>query len=122
MPKLTRKRIGFAFAVAAVTDAVQFALGPVGWFLVDEGLDIVAMILTAAALGFHMLLLPTFVLELIPGPDMLPTWTACTAAVVVLRKKAQSAAPPITAVPPRIIDITPRPPVDIDSEKANDPG
>jgi len=97
-PVLTPARICFAFAVAIVTDAIQLFLGPLGWVFVDESLDIIAMVLTSAALGFHMLLLPTFVLELIPGPDMLPTWTACTAAVVMLRKRAQrrkTTPPPI---------------------------
>ena len=94
-PVLTTRRIWFAFTVAAVTDAVQLGLGPVGWFVLDEGLDVVAMILTSAALGFHMLLLPTFVMELIPVADMLPTWTGCTAAVVMLRKRAQTQPPPL---------------------------
>ena len=48
--------------------------------------------LTCAALGFHMLLLPTFVIELVPVADMLPTWTGCTAAVVMLRKRARAQA------------------------------
>jgi len=106
---LTRGRIWFAFAVAILIDTIQLALGFFGWLFLDEILDVVAMVLTFAALGFHVLLLPTFILELIPGPDMLPTWTACTAAVVMLRKRAQrqTAPPPIdvqaevSAVPPR---------------------
>jgi hypothetical protein len=121
VPKLTRKRIWFAFAVATITDAVQFSLGPAGWFFVDEGLDILAMILTAAALGFHMLLLPTFVIELFPVADMLPTWTACTAAVVVLRKNAHPPATPVIVAPPKIIDVAPLPPVEVHTEKAKEP-
>jgi len=92
-PVIGRGRIAFAFAVALVTDGIQFALGPFGWLLVDQGLDVLAMILISWAIGFHMLLLPTFVIEFIPGPDMLPTWTACTAAVVMLRKRAQTKPP-----------------------------
>ena len=106
-PVLTRKRIWFAFTVAALTDAIQLGLGPVGWFFLDEGLDVVAMILTSAALGFHMLLLPTFVMELIPVADMLPTWTGCTAAVVMLRKRAQAQAPPL---PTKRAKVTEPPP------------
>src|SRR6266700_2804286 len=94
---LSRKRIWFAFAVALLTDALQLGLGPFGWVFADEVLDVIAMVLISAAIGFHMLLLPTFVIELIPGPDMLPTWTGCTAAVIMLRKRthAQPAPPPI---------------------------
>jgi hypothetical protein len=107
VPVLTRGRIWFAYAVAVATDTVQLLLGPLGWAFVDEGLDVIAMILTTRALGFHMLLLPTFVVEFIPIVDMLPTWTACTAAVILLRKRAQ--AQPSPAPPP--ID-----PIDISSE------
>jgi len=107
-PPLTKGRIWFAFSVAVFTDSVQLMLGPLGWVFLDQLLDIGAMILTSAALGFHMLLLPTFVLEFLPGPDMLPTWTGCTAAVVMLRKRAQRQAEPppidvfseVTRVPP----------------------
>ena len=89
VPLLTKKRIWFAFTVAVITDALQLLLGPVGWVFVDEFLDLVAMVLTTVALGFHWLLLPTFVVELFPVVDMFPTWTGCAAAVVMLRKKAQ---------------------------------
>ena len=90
---LTSSRVGFAFAVAVLTDALQFSLGPFGWVFIDQGLDVLAMALISSAIGFHMLLLPTFVIEFIPGPDMLPTWTACTAAVVMLRRKSEKRAP-----------------------------
>ena len=49
------------------------------------------MLLTMWALGFHWLLLPTFVVELFPAVDMLPTWTACVIAVIALRKRAERA-------------------------------
>jgi hypothetical protein len=115
-PVLTPARIWFALTVAIVTDAIQILLGPFGWVLVDETLDVLAMILTTAALGFHVLLLPTFVLELIPGPDMLPTWTGCTAAVVMLRKRGQrqTAPPPVDVY----AEVSPVPPREAPSGKA----
>ena len=93
----TTRRIWFALCVAVAIDALQFALGPLGWIFVDEGLDVVGMIIISWAIGFHILLLPTFILKLLPGPDMLPTWTACTAAVIMIRKRANArqAPPPI---------------------------
>ena len=103
-----------------MTDAVQLSLGPVGWFLLDEGLDVLAMVLTSAALGFHMLLLPTFVIELLPVADMLPTWTACTAAVVVLRKNAQNRPASAIVAPPKIIDAA-SPPAQLGGEKKDSP-
>lgn len=110
-PFLTKSRIWFAVVVALVTDALQLALGPFGWVFVDEGLDIVAMVLISWAIGFHMLLLPTFVIKFIPGPDMLPTWTGCTAAVIMLRKRAQQ-KPPVDVTS----EVTPIPPVQLNAQ------
>ena len=89
-PLLTRRRIGLAYAVAILADVIQFGLGPLGWAFIDEIVDVIAMVLTCALLGFHMLLLPTFVVKLVPVIDMLPTWTGCVAVVVLLRKREQN--------------------------------
>jgi hypothetical protein len=94
IPQLTRKRIWFAFIVAVITDGAQLLLGPLGWVFIDDALDVIAMILTCWALGLHVLLLPTFVIKLIPLADPIPLWTGCVAAVVALRKRAQPPPPP----------------------------
>lgn len=88
-PRLTRKRMFLALAVAVVADALQILLLPFAWIFVESAVDVVAMVLTTWILGFHLLLLPTFVVELIPVVDMIPTWTACVAAVIALRKRSQ---------------------------------
>ena len=90
---LTRSRIRAAYAVAIATDVLQFGLGPFGWAFSDEILDVLALIATTKLLGFHPLLLPSFVLELVPILDALPTWTACVALVVATRRKE---APEVT--------------------------
>jgi len=95
-PKLTRGRIILAMFVALAADGLQvlFALPPG-----PEIIDVVAMILTVWLIGFHVLLLPTFVVEFIPlAGTMLPTWTACVSAVIVLRKRAQATQPPVIDV------------------------
>jgi hypothetical protein len=95
-PKLTRGRIVLAMAMALAADALQvpFAIPPG-----PEIIDIIAMLLTVGLLGFHVLLLPTFVVEFIPlAGTMLPTWTACVGAVIVLRKRAEAAQPPVIDV------------------------
>lgn len=86
----TRSRITIAYAVAVATDVLQFVLGPFGWAFTDEILDVVALIVTTRLLGFHPLLLPTFILELVPVVDMVPTWTACVALVVATRRPAST--------------------------------
>jgi hypothetical protein len=104
-PLLTDKRVHLAWAVAVITDAIQLMLGPMGWIGADQALDVAAMLVTSRLIGFHPLLLPTFVLEFMPISDMLPTWTGCVGIVVALRRRQQHMG---TAEPPasgRVIDI-----------------
>ncbi|HZR25698.1 MAG TPA: hypothetical protein VFA59_19020 [Vicinamibacterales bacterium] len=91
---MNTREVRFAYAVAIATDVLQLALGPFGIAFADEILDVVAAIATSRLLGFHPLLLPTFVVELVPVVDMLPTWTACVAIVVALRKRQQRITEP----------------------------
>ena len=87
-PILTRRRIVLAFLLAGLADALQLALGPAGLFFFDEIIDVVVVIAMTLLIGFHPLLLPTFIVEIVPIVDMLPTWTACVGAM--LRKRKQS--------------------------------
>ena len=117
VPRLTGGRIAAALAVAAVADFLQVALLPLEWLFVQQIVDVIAMGLTIWLLGFHLLLLPTFVVEFIPVVDMLPTWAACVVAVIALRKRAERPpaatippvvdAPPVNAPPPQIGDGSP---------------
>jgi hypothetical protein len=104
-PKLTRAQMIFALAIAIFADGLQLCLGPLGWAFGDQVIDFVAMIVISWLIGFHILLLPTFVVELIPVLDDLPTWTACTVAVIALRKREQranSSPPPLPPDKPAI--------------------
>jgi len=103
LPTLTPTRVRSAYAVAVATDALQFLLGPVGWAFADEVLDVVAAVATWRLLGFHPLLLPTFIVEFLPVTDLLPTWTGCVAVVVALRKRQQASTPPPASGP--VIDV-----------------
>ncbi len=100
---LTRPRIGLAFALAVAADVFQFVLGPLGWTFLDEVVDVAVMIAVSLLIGFHPLLLPAFIVELLPVVDMLPTWTACVTAVVMLRKR-QPQSPP-SDPSSKVIDI-----------------
>ena len=106
-PPLTRIRVWLAFGVAVTTDVLQFALGPLGWAFADEILDVAAMLATWRILGFHPLLLPTFVLEVVPVADLLPVWTGCVAIVVALRRRQQGSVQrtPGPPAPGPIIDV-----------------
>lgn len=106
-PVLTRRRMLLAYGVAVLADAIQLAGafgGPPGWVL-DEGVDLIAMVVQSLLLGFHPLFLPTFILKAIPGVDAFPTWTGCTLIVVGLRRKQHAPAPPSPPVSQNVIDI-----------------
>ena len=92
-PKLTRTRIILALAVAVFADGLQLLLGPLGWAFADQAIDCMTMILVSWVIGFHSLLRPTFFVELIPVLEDLPTWTACTVAVIALRRREQRQSP-----------------------------
>jgi len=85
--RVTRANVRLAYAVAVTVDVAQFLLGPFGWSGFDEILDAIGMVVITRLIGFHPLLLPTFLLEFVPFTDMLPTWTGCVALVVRARKR-----------------------------------
>src|SRR5215472_2837595 len=105
-PVLTRRRIVLACCVAILADFLQLVMAPLG--PLDDGIDVVAMVLQTLILGFHPLLLPTFIVKLIPIADLPPTWTACTLIVIALRRRklAPSPPPPVTPhVASEVIDV-----------------
>ncbi len=108
--QLSRRRMALALLVAVAADSLQIPLQlPPG----PQIIDVVAMVLTSAAIGFHILLLPTFALELIPMANALPTWSGCVLAVIALRRRAerpQPNPPPPSSVPPVIPPAPPSPP------------
>ncbi|MBM3836755.1 MAG: hypothetical protein FJ398_02125 [Verrucomicrobia bacterium] len=105
-PVLTPGRVGLAFVLALAADALQVLLGPFGWTFLDEFIDLIALVGISYLIGFHPMLLPTFLVEIIPIVDMLPTWTGCVALVVALRRKQQpGASPPPVAKPSDVIDV-----------------
>ena len=104
---LSRSRIRAAYTVAIATDVLQLGLGPFGWAFLDEILDVGAMLIMTRLLGFHPLLLPTFVLEFVPVMDMLPTWTGCVALVVATRRTESPRESGSAGEPPVTIDVKP---------------
>ena len=104
-PELTQVRIIAAFAIAIIADLIQFPITAVeatGLFtipgeLADFVLDCFVMGATTVLLGFHWMLLPSLLVELVPGLDLFPTWTGCVAFVVWQRKKQQAQSSPLRA-------------------------
>jgi hypothetical protein len=99
---VSKQRARMALGIAALADLIQlpvnltfFASAATGIGLaadvpieaLDTAIDIATAVIVNKLLGFHWSLLPTCVLEMVPGLDALPTWTACVAYVAWRRKR-----------------------------------
>ena len=85
--QLTRGRMAVALIAALVADGLQVLLQAVP--LAPQLIDVVATAIVTLAIGFHILLLPTFVIELVPIVDDFPTWTGCVLTVIALRRRKE---------------------------------
>ena len=113
-PQLTRRRVVAAFTIAVIADILEFPITAaenlsMGALLVpseaaDVFLDCVVMAAMTKLLGFHWLFLPSFLVEVVPELDLLPTWVGCVAYVVWQRKK--EVPPPLAQLSrPDAIDV-----------------
>jgi hypothetical protein len=78
MPPLTRNRVRAAWIIAVAADAIQLGLFPVTGTLstwINKPLDVLVMLVLWRLLGWHWVLLPGFVVELVPYAELAPTWT-----------------------------------------------
>jgi hypothetical protein len=84
-PELTKNRILIAYAVAILADLIEFPITAAEVTVVAapaaEGMafvvDAIVFGIVTKLLGFHWLFLPSFLVEVVPGLDMLPTWVDC---------------------------------------------
>ncbi len=87
---LTARRVLAARAVALAADALQLGLLPLfvegALSVVNDVLDVVVAGVLIALVGWHWAFLPAFVVELVPGLDLAPTWTV--AVFIATRKRA----------------------------------
>ena len=77
--KSSWRRVWAARILALVADGVQIALLPLvlGGAVspVDDVIDVVVAVALTLLVGFHWAFLPTFVAELVPFVDLVPSWT-----------------------------------------------
>lgn len=87
-------RLKAAWAVAVGVDALQFFLLPTtiegGFSPLEDGLDLVAMALLWALVGWHWAFLPSLVVKLLPVADLAPTWTL---AMAIAHRGLRQASP-----------------------------
>lgn len=97
-----------AWAVALVADTIQIVLWPIffeGAFSpFEDVLDVAVAAILWRLLGWHWSLMPSFAAKLIPGIDLLPTWTATVMFMTRqhhVRSKEPEILPPGPAPEPR---------------------
>jgi hypothetical protein len=84
-PVVSTRRKAVAFTVAALADVTQIVLFPM--FIegaaspLEDALDATVALVLLLILGYSHRLLLAFALELVPGADLFPTWTAVVASI-----------------------------------------
>jgi hypothetical protein len=100
-----------AWLVAITADALQMGLFPMfmegAMSPFDDALDFVVGVILWRLLGWHWALLPTFAAELVPGLDLLPTWTATV--FFITRHQIQSEPAESQSTEPEILPPGPAP-------------
>lgn len=95
------QRIWAARVIAMAADLAQVAIFPAfaegALSPINDIVDVVVAGALTALVGWHWVFLPSFLSELIPMWDMVPTWTA---AVWYVTSGAPSSGPPAVRVEP----------------------
>src|SRR5262249_41860492 len=99
---LTPSRVRLARWIAVGVDFLQIIVFPAfapgiasPW---DAALALATAFAMYARVGWHWAFLPSCAAELVPGLDLVPTWTAA----VFFATRGKSSAPPVPAAPPPI--------------------
>ncbi len=91
---MTPGRIRAARLLAVAADFVQIVAFPIfaggGASPWNDALDFVVAAAVTALVGWHWAFLPSFFAELVPGLDLVPTWTV---AVFLATRKPRTASP-----------------------------
>jgi len=78
-PLLTPRRVWIARALALLVDLVQWGLLPASLTPLNTAIDVATGLAMVALVGWHWAFLPTFLAELVPFMDLVPTWTLAVA-------------------------------------------
>jgi len=74
-----RRRIWTARGLAVLADVIQIGLAPLffegGLSILDVALDVIMSVILTSLVGWHWAFFPAFVAELVPGLDLVPSWT-----------------------------------------------
>jgi hypothetical protein len=84
-----------ARGLAVLVDLAQVALLPAELTPLNNGVDAATAVAMVGLVGWHWAFLPTFLAELVPFVDLVPTWT-----LAVLFATRDRVAPPPPLLPP----------------------
>jgi hypothetical protein len=104
---LTPRRILLARVLAVLVDLAQVALLPAELTPLNNAIDVATAIALVALVGWHWAFLPTFLAELVPFVDLVPSWTL---AVMLATRGRAAGVPPIVIVGPTRPEPAPPPP------------
>jgi hypothetical protein len=93
-PLLTPRRVWIARALALLVDLVQWGLLPASLTPLNTAIDVATGLAMVALVGWHWAFLPTFLAELVPFVDLVPTWTLAVAFATRDRVAEPPALPP----------------------------
>lgn len=100
----TAGRVRAARLIAVAADIVQIVVFPLfapglasPW---NNALDLLVALAMVGLIGWHWAFLPSFFVELVPGLDLVPTWTAA----VFFATRAKTPAPPPAGKAHDVID------------------
>jgi hypothetical protein len=103
---VTARRIWIARGLAVTADLIQIVLAPLffegGLSVFDALLDVVMAGILTRLVGWHWAFLPAFLAELVPGVDLVPSWT-----LAVFLATRRQAAPEGPLRDDRVIDVEP---------------
>jgi hypothetical protein len=95
---LTPRRAWIARGLAVFVDLAQVALLPAELTPLNNGIDVATGIAMVALVGWHWAFLPTFLAEMIPFVDLVPSWTL--AVMIATRGRIADAPPTVVVEPP----------------------
>ncbi len=100
-PLLTPHRVRAARVIAVLVDLAQYALLPAELTPFNNFVDVATALVMVVLVGWHWAFLPTFLAELVPFLDLVPTWTLAVMFATRARPvPAAPGAPPKEALPP----------------------
>jgi len=92
VPAVSKKRKALAFAIAVLADLTQLVLWPAfaagAASPIDDALDAAVALALLLTLGFSGRLALALALELVPGADLFPTWSAVVATIPTAEEPA----------------------------------